>query len=329
MNSTEHTHAAGSVDSDEEQRYANRIVVGVDGSPSSRAALDWAARAAADRGMGLLLIHALSMSVLAAPFGQTIRVAPSAEVTAWAERLLHEAAGRVAETRPGLDVGTRISSLEPVPALLAGARTAPMVVVGSRGLGSFASVLLGSVSIRTSAHAPCPVAVVPEPADAEDGKAASGYEGGRTVVVGLDGSTGADAALRFAFDHAFRIGARLVAVHAWTIPTPMDATAFTASAYVADREHAASRADKHVRTMVEEARSADTADVPVRIAVVEDHPAHALLTEGAGADLIVVGSRGHGGFAGLLLGSVSQAVLHHAPAPVAVVRPQLEGGAHH
>ncbi|MDT0305195.1 universal stress protein [Streptomonospora wellingtoniae] len=324
MNGTEYTHAVGSVDSGKEESGANRIVVGVDGSPSSGAALDWAGRAAAGRGMGLLLVHALSMSVLAAPFGQTIRVAPSPELTAWAERLLREAAGRVAEALPDLEVETRITSLDPAPALLSAARTAAMVVVGSRGLGGFASVLLGSVSIRVSAHAPCPVAVVPAPVEEDE---AAG-EARRTVVVGMDSSPDADAALRFALDHAFRIGARLVAVHALAVPAPMDAEAFTASAFTADREFAAARADKQVRTMVEEARSADTADVPVRVAVVEDHPARALLAEGAGADLVVVGSRGRGGFSGLVLGSVSQAVLHHAPVPVAVVRPRSGRGMH-
>ncbi|OKI18561.1 hypothetical protein A6A08_24650 [Nocardiopsis sp. TSRI0078] len=90
----------------------------------------------------------------------------------------------------------------------------------------------------------------------------------------------------------------------------------------ADREDLAVHADRYVRAVVEEARGEHTGDVPVSFAVVEDQAAHALLSRDEGADLLVVGSRGRGGFAGLLLGSVSQSVLHHARVPVAVVRPR-------
>ncbi|MUL41533.1 universal stress protein [Streptomonospora sp. PA3] len=306
---------------------AAEIVVGVDGSPASRAALDWAARAAADRGLGLLVLHALSMPLFAVPLGRTVRMTPTPESAAHAERLLEDCVQHLGRTRPGLAVRTEVSLLDPSHALLAAARRAAMAVVGSRGLGGVASVFLGAVGVRVSAHAPCPVVVVPDPVAAADDEAANRYETGRTVVVGVDGSAGAEAALGFALDEASRTNAELVAVGAWMIPAPLDATAFAVSAYVTDREDAAVRADKHVRALVEQTRTADTADVPVRVAVVEDHPAHALLAEGAGADLIVVGSRGRGGFAGLLLGSVSQTVLHHARVPVAVVRRRPEGGA--
>ncbi|MFD0800232.1 universal stress protein, partial [Streptomonospora algeriensis] len=297
------------------------VVVGVDGSPVSRAALEWAARAAAHRALPLVVLHALSMPVVSVPLGRTMRMTPTPETAEHATRLLEDAVAHVSRTRPGIEVRTRVSSLDPAHALLAAARGAAMVVVGSRGLGGVASAFPGAVSVRVSAHAPCPVAVVPGPGEAADEEEDLTRPNPGRVVVGLDGSAGSDAALRFALDEASRTGAELVAVYAWTVPPPIDATAFTASSSAADREYAAARADKHVRALVEEARSADAAAVPIRVSVVEDHPAHALLTEGAGADLIVVGSRGRGGFAGLLLGSVSQAVLHHAPAPVVVARP--------
>ncbi|GAA4912844.1 universal stress protein [Streptomonospora salina] len=301
------------------------VVVGMDGSAASRTALDWAARAAADRALPLTVLHALSMPLVAVPFGHAVRITPPPETADHATRLLEGAVDRVGRIHPGLDVRTEVSSLSSAHALLAAARRAAMVVVGSRGLGGVASAFLGAVGVRVSAHAPCPVAVVPEPREDAGGEREGEWRRRGRVVVGMDGSAGSDGALRFALDHASRTGAELVAVHAWLISAPIDAAALTDPSYVAEHRRAADRAETHVRTTVEQARTPETADVPVRSAVVEDHPAHALLTEGAGAALIVVGSRGRGGFAGLLLGSVSQAVLHHAPAPVVVTRPRESG----
>ncbi|WP_047869260.1 universal stress protein [Nocardiopsis sp. RV163] len=296
------------------------IVVGVDGSPGSRAALDWAARAAADRGLELLVLHALGMPVVSAPLGFTGRVPPTPELADRAERLLREAVDHVARIRPGLGLRTEVSRLDPTRALLAASRSAEMAVVGSRGLGGAASVFLGSVSIRVSAHAACSVAVVPGPDEAVGGgEPLVRGERGR-VVVGLDGSAGGQAALRFALDEAARTGAELVAVHAWEIPTPVDVTALDPASHTEVREYLVSRADEHVRALVDEARTGRTGDVRVRVDVVQDQAAHALLVKGGKADLIVVGSRGRGGFAGLLLGSVSQTVLHHARVPVVVAR---------
>lgn len=296
------------------------VVVGADGSPGSRAALDWAARAAADRGLELLVLHALNMPVISAPLGFTGRMPPTQELTDWAERLLREAVDRVTRTRPGLDLRTRVSTLDPTRALLAASRSAEMAVVGSRGLGGAASVFLGSVSIRISAHASCPVAVVPVPDGAVvEGEPRARGERGR-VVVGLDGSAGGRAALRFALDEAARTGAELVALHAWQAPAPVDITTLDPAAHTLVREYLVSRADEHVHALVDETRDEHTADVPVRVEVVQDQAAHALLHRGEDADLIVVGSRGRGGFTGLLLGSVSQTVLHHARVPVVVAR---------
>ncbi|GAA3747028.1 universal stress protein [Salinactinospora qingdaonensis] len=316
MNGTDSVRGGGPA---EERDHTNQIVVGIDGSPSSRAALDCAARQAAGRGLGLLLLHAPSMPVFAAPFGHPVPATPSPDVVDRAERLLRQAVDHVARTHTDLSVQTSVSSLGPEPALLAAARTASIVVVGARGMGGFTSALLGSVSIRLSAHAACPVAVVPEPAPEADSGDRTPVRRG-CVVVGLDGSYGSEEALRYAFEEAARTGAELVAVHAWRVPAPLDTTAFTAYVAAVDHEYLVMRADKYVRELVEEVRSEDTAKVSVRITVVEDQPAHALLAEAAGADLVVVGSRGRGGFTGLLLGSVSQTVLHHAPVPVVVVR---------
>ncbi|WP_150242655.1 universal stress protein [Nocardiopsis quinghaiensis] len=321
MNDTDDARDSGRA---QERNDTTGIVVGVDGSPASRSALEWAARAAADRGLELLVLHALSMPVIGAPLGHTLRMPPSQELTDWSAHLLREAVDHATRAHPGLEVRTRVSMVDPAHALLTASRTAAMVVMGSRGLGGVASAFLGSVSIRVSAHAPCSVVVVPAPGEAAAGGERRERESRGRVVVGLDGSHDAETALRFAFDEAARTGAELVAVHAWTVSVPLDVTAFAAAAYAADREDLAVHADRYVRAVVEETRGERAEDVPVRFAVVEDQAAHALLSQGEDADLIVVGSRGRGGFTGLLLGSVGQSVLHHARVPVAVVRPRTE-----
>ncbi|MBV2364144.1 universal stress protein [Streptomonospora nanhaiensis] len=296
------------------------VVVGVDGSAASRAALDWAARAAEDAGLELLVVHALSMPLISVPFSAPMRMTPPPEYAQRASILLSEAADHVARTRPRLDVRSRVSAAEGAPALLKAAKDASLLVVGSRGLGDVGAVFLGSVSTRVSAHASCPVVVVPAP----DQEAV--HRPRRRVVVGVDGSAAAEAALDRALTETVRLEAELVVVHAWSVPVPIDALALEARSYQADREYFGIRADKYVQGIVEDARSGLASDLTVRVAVREDHAAHALLVEGEGADLIVVGSRGRGGFTGLLLGSVSQTVLHHAKVPVMVVRSLPEGG---
>lgn len=294
------------------------VVVGVDGSAPGQAALEWAARAAVERGTGLLILHALNMPLVSVPFGHPVRLTPTPETAERAAHLLERALAHLRGRYPGLEARTQVSSADAVHALLAAARTAAVVVVGTRGLGGIGSVFLGSVSIRVSAHAPCPVAVVPGP---KEGEAAERTDGRRArVVVGVDGSRDADAALRFALGEAARGGGEVLALHAWQISAPIDAGALSDPSYVVEHRFAAHIAEKHVQAMVEEARTDATADVPARAVAVEDNPVHALIRAGSGADLIVVGSRGRGGFAGLLLGSVSQGVLHYADVPVVVVR---------
>ncbi|WP_017596496.1 universal stress protein [Nocardiopsis potens] len=287
------------------------VVVGVDGSPGSRTALDWAAAAAERRGARLVVVNALDMPMVALPFSSPVRMNPMAEVTDRASGVLTTALGRVAETAPGLKARTEVSLTDPASALLDASEEAELVVVGSRGLGGVGSLFLGSVSTRVTSHASCPVAVVPP----ESGAARTP---GR-VVVGVDGSEPADAALRFALDEAARTGAELTVVHAWQPPVPYDTGTFAVGVGF-DREAFALRAREAVQTSVDKLRTPADADVRVRVSVVEDQPAHALLTAGRDADLVVVGGRGRGGFRGLLLGSVGQSVLHHAEVPVAVVR---------
>ncbi|NUT91962.1 MAG: universal stress protein, partial [Saccharothrix sp.] len=183
---------------------------------------------------------------------------------------------------------------------------ARLVVLGSRGLGGFTGLVVGSVAVAVAAHGRCPVVVV-RGEDRADGP----------VVVGVDGSPASEDAVDFAFEAASARGVPLKAVHAWSDflvdgPYGSRLTVDWAQVEAAEQrllaERLAGRAEKYP-------------DVVVQRLVVRDRPVRALLAEAEGAGLLVVGSRGHGGFTGMLLGSTSQALVHHATCPLAVVRP--------
>jgi nucleotide-binding universal stress UspA family protein len=144
----------------------------------------------------------------------------------------------------------------------------------------------------------------------------SGRPGGR-IVVGVDGSESSRAALAWAVREAALTGATVDAVHAWQVPVPYGyGYGYAMILPVPDLEQAAGQVlDKAV------AEVADLAPgVEIRTVIVEGNPARALLDAAKDADLLVVGSRGHGGFAEALLGSVSQHCVHHADCPVVVIR---------
>jgi nucleotide-binding universal stress UspA family protein len=196
----------------------------------------------------------------------------------------------------------------PEAVLEAESRWAELVVVGNRGLGGFTGLLIGSVAVALAAHAECPVVVV---RGAEPDQAAPLPE---PVVVGVDGSPQSEAALAFAFAAADLRRVPLVAVHAW-----WDLLVDPTMAPLVDWD--AAEADEHEVLAERLAGWTQTyPDVPVRRLVVRDRPARALVEESGRAQLVVAGSRGRGGLRGMLLGSVSQALLHHAHCPVAVVR---------
>lgn len=229
--------------------------------------------------------------------------------------LLDRARGHVAtaaaianEQVRGLDVEQEMVVGFPIGVLGAGARHAQLMVLGSSGAGRVVGALAGSVAVALVAHAPCPTVVVRGPERRPDETAAL------PVVVGVDGSPVSEAAVAFAYDIASARKAPPVAVHTWR-----DLVADPAIAPLLDRE--AIETDE--RELLAE-RLAGWAekypDVSVRRVVTRDRPAHRLLEESANAQLVVVGSRGHGEFAGLVLGSVSNALVHKAACPVAVIR---------
>lgn len=282
------------------------VVVGVDGSSSSAEAVRWAAAEADRRSAPLRLVTAFPW-----PADLVSGTRPSHRhrnaMLADSRADLDDAAALALAARPDLRINRRMTIGHPVPVLEAEARSARLLVLGSRGLGGIAGLVVGSVSVALSARAACPVVVVRRDADGPPD---------RPVVVGVDGAAAGEAALGFAFDAAARRGAPLVAVHGCPGTGPVGP--FTARA--ADRHGP----DDERRDVLDAALAPWTGrfpGVPVRRVVVADRPAHALVEWSGAAQLVVVGSRGRGDLGGLLLGSVGHAVLHHSGCPVVVVRP--------
>jgi nucleotide-binding universal stress UspA family protein len=284
-----------------------RIVVGVDGSEHGRRALRWAQRKAALHGSELTALlawglfdqlHADGGTSFDPDYGPTDAAAALDAMIA--DTLGADAAGAVRQA---------VVCDLPARALLDAARDADLLVVGPRGRGEPRELVLGSVTQTCLHHAPCPVAIV----RGNDEPAAAGAGAGERVVAGIDGSETSDRALRWALDDARARGGIVAAVHAWHVPFSMSLTPGTRdrSAF----EDAAGR----LLDQVVDATAAEYRDVTVERVLVGASPADALLGAARDAALVVVGGRGVGGFRGLLLGSVSQQLAHHAPCPVVVV----------
>ena len=284
------------------------VIVGVDGSSVSRVAVDWAARDAALRGTTLRLVHILTPPAVMA----FLEVPMPPGYLQWQEeegRALLDTALKTVEEAAGdsrIEVTTEMVAGPAVPVLADLSADAQMMVVGCRGRGAFARGLLGSISTGLVHHAKCPVAIIhdedplmPHPAQAP-------------VVVGVDGSPSSDRAVAVAFEQASFRGVDLVAVHAWS-----DSGVFEFPGVDWSQLQALGETTLSERLAGWQERYPD---VLVRRVVVADRPAHQLLEQAESAQLLVVGSRGRGGFAGMLLGSVSTAVIHGAKMPVIVSR---------
>lgn len=282
------------------------ILVGVDGSPSSTAAVDWAAHDAALHNLPLTLVH-----VLAPPVVMTFPETPMPPgYTEWqreqGERHLRDAV-KIAETK-GLRIEAETVVGSTVPMLVDASREAARLVVGSRGHGLLRRSLLGSVSSSLVRHAHCPIAVIhdsPPQGHPDPGIA--------PVVVGIDGSPVSEEATAVAFEEASLRGVELVAVYAWHDTGVLDFPGIDPAAMASDGELALAERLAGWRERYP--------DVTVRRVVACDRPADQLIEQSKQAQLVVVGSHGRGGFTGMLLGSVSQAVVQSAHAPVLVVRP--------
>jgi nucleotide-binding universal stress UspA family protein len=283
------------------------VIVGVDGSAEALRAVRWAVPEARRRGAVLRLVTAFAWTedrlVGLTGIGQT---GYGEHLRAAAEQGLTAAAAAAAELDPDLLVEREQILGFPGGVLVEQSQTAELLVVGDRGRGRLGSALAGSVAIGVAAHAACPVVVV-------RGSHATS-EGPLPVVVGVDGSPSSEAAIPFAFDEAAARHTALVAVHTW-----VDQLYDPAIAELVDWQTAADQAE-----VVLAERLAGWfekyPDVPVQRVVAHGRAGHVLLDQAALAQLVVVGTRGHGEIAGLLLDSVSNALIHAAGCPVAIVR---------
>ena len=295
------------------------LVVGFDESPESESALDWAAQEAAQRGLAVVVMYAANPpAVLPWTSGALLPTLPDLRHTA--AKVARRGAEQVRRRHEGVPVRSTGLVGGPAAELVALSESASLVVVGHRPTSGIPGSSLGSVSFALSAHARCPVVVVQG-----DGGRRHGPQ--RPVVVGVDSSRSSLRAVSFAAASAEASGADLVVVSAWSRPGRepwmrdlWSDPARTADQFAAAYENAASCV-RDAMAHVEQERPGVTtiARTP------EGPPTEALLAEAEaeGAGLVVVGPRGHGGFAGLTLGSVTRAVLRQADLPVAVVR---EGG---
>ncbi|MDW4910861.1 universal stress protein [Streptomyces sp. ADMS] len=285
------------------------VVVGVDGSASSLAAVETAAREAQWRGAGLRVVHAFLWPAMHAPLGPSPLGPPEGGLRNMVERVVAEAVARATSTAPGVDVSHAVVTGEPLTVLEAQSRAADLVVVGSRGTGGFVGLLVGSTAVHLATHGQCPVLVVREGGDEEG-----------PVVVGVDGSAAGEQAIEFAFAEAALRGARLRAIHAWTLwNAPLPEMPEATDAYT-NPPGGVAEAEERLVSEALAGRREQYPGVSVEHRAMRSQTREALIEASRSAQLLVVGARGRGGFAGLMLGSVSQAVLHHAHCPVAVVR---------
>jgi nucleotide-binding universal stress UspA family protein len=284
----------------------SQIVVGTDGTASSRAAVEWAAREASRRQALLRIVHVFDWEWAGARYdgdSDYLKVARNL-----AEAVTGVALSQARAVAPGIALEADPLIGNPVPRLLEVAEDAALVVLGNRGRGGFASLMLGSVSQRIATHAPCPVVIVRGRDDVADGP----------VAVGVDDTAAADHVLRTAFHAAAERGAALVVVRSYLPPTPLWIGDMPAVLLDTPEQDAAEH--RGVEDLLSGWRE-KYPQVPVDVMVSHESAAAVLVGVSHGAQLVVVGSHGRGAFASALLGSTGMQLLHHADCPVRIDRP--------
>lgn len=284
------------------------ILVGVDGSPASNAAVVWAARDAEMKHLPLTVAHVVNTDVATwppMPYPETWAVWQEDEgrkVIAEAVKIAEEAV----LTDRKLTIKTELAHSTPVDAMIEMSKNAAILVLGAAGRGAVARLLLGSVSAGVVRHADCPVAII------HDEDPLMPHPLRAPVLLGIDGSPASEAATAVAFDEASRRGVELIALHAWNdlevVELPgLDWEKVKAEAEITLAERLAGWQETYP-------------DVKVCRVVVCDRPARQLVARSESAQLVVVGSHGRGALSGMLLGSVSNAIVHSARMPVIVAR---------
>lgn len=286
------------------------VVVGFDGSHASQVALEWGADAAQAHGVPLTILTArpdAEADIIALPHGEGAEI-----VEPDIADMLAEAADHVRTSHPDLPVATLVQPESPVDGLLQASATAQMIVIGSRGLGGFEGLLVGSTAMNITPYAQCPVVVQYVPDEATTAARAAARHPNE-VVVGFDGSHFSEEALVFALRHAVATGLGVAVVFvskgsAETDPVPI----------TADDVDLSERIREDLADAMHIAKAHP--NVPVTYLHGVGRPAGVLIREASGSPLAVVGARGRGGFTQLLLGSVGLQMLIHAECPVAIVR---------
>jgi nucleotide-binding universal stress UspA family protein len=294
-------------------KATNEIVVAVDGSDAGTAAVAWAANAAVKRNAPLKLVTAYTMPQFMYADGMVPPQELYDELENEAMDKINNARAQVSELDENIQVSHFVAEATPIDLLLSLSDDADIIVMGSRGLGGLSGLVLGSVSSAVVSHASCPVVVV-----RKDNDVVPETKYG-PVVVGVDGSDISREALAYAFREADARGATLRAVHSWA-----DAQVQTSLVGLTAVQSQLDAMTAQERKVLEDELAPyreKYPDVEVEEVVERDRPIQVLKENAAGAQLLVLGSHGRGGFRGMLLGSTSRALLQYAPCPMMVVRP--------
>ncbi|MFI6463076.1 universal stress protein [Streptomyces sp. NPDC050538] len=288
------------------------LVAGLDGSPESSAAAEWAAREAELRGLPLKIVHVWE------PVPDPLAQAPlmGAETQQhWSERIPREAGEDLRRRHPGLEVTVEQVTGTPSDALVDAAKDAELLVLGSRGLSGVGGFLVGSVGLSVVARAELPVVLVRADEQAADGTSLVSDTPDRPVVLGLDADAPSDAVIEFAFAEAARRGTSLRVVYGWNLP-PYYAYGLALDAGLHDelsREETDSLTEA-LRPWRQKHPEIEVALEP-RVGSAADH----LVDASRDASLVVIGRRIRRSALGAHIGPVAHGVLHHSTAPVAVV----------
>jgi len=275
------------------------LLVAVDSSTESLQALDWAAGEAAARVGRLTVCHVLRYQPVDVPLPDRLLH----QIIDRGQNILDDAVDRVGAANPGLPVEGRLECGHVAEVLVDLAGAAEEVVLGAHGIGGCYRLRLGSIAAQVATHAVCPVTVV------------RGQAGSMGVVIGVDGSESGRAAMDYAFSFADRHDLTVQPVHAYQQPMPLPRMGYPPVPVERIRESALRLVTDTVQPWI-----AKYPGVPVEPTVAPGHPASVLAEASRGSTLVVVGTRGRGGFAEALLGSVSQALLRHSYCPVTVAR---------
>ncbi|MCX4510670.1 universal stress protein [Streptomyces sp. NBC_01619] len=286
------------------------LTAGVDGSPESRWAAAWAADEAVLRNLPLRIVHADDW-----PVSVAVPVDGFETQHRWSDEMLTEVTNNLRERHPGLEITTQRLSARPPAALAAEASEAELLVLGSRGLSRITGFLIGSVGLATIGATERPVVLVRAAEQPDDGPPPARIGPYRDLIVGVDVNQSCDALLAFAFDEAARRGCTLRAVYGWSLP-PVLSPDPTLDQGVR-REVAAEVGRALADLLMPWRQKFPSVDVVERALV--GAPGEQLTYCTTDADLVVVGRRIRKSPLGAHIGPITHAVIHHSPAPVAVV----------